>query len=704
MNIILGANGYIGSYFSLINKNSLQVINDNSRIPKKENQIYFSDFLIDWNKNLYNDAIVYIAINYYNIESTIDLLYKSSNINQTYILFSSAVIYDNINKILYDEEDSKDFNSIDNYANIIHKNEEYLLKLRGNKIILRCSTVYGFSPNFDATRGVNKMIYSSLINSELIINKKNLNKSFVSLIDLNNIIKSILRKNAYNNLSIFNAVSFSLTIHELSKYISDKFDIKLKFIEFNKKEYEFFLSDKKLKSIGFFNQSNIESLIDDISCDFNCLNYIKYKEIDEINIWESLYECRVCKTGDLFEVLDLGLQSPPNRLSDKFYKFLRFPLKLNCCKNCFHLQLGGYINPIILFSNYTYLSGVTNTMNKYFSDFVKSIDCDEYSKIKKHKTVLDIACNDGCLLDYFKQNDYDTYGIDPAENIVNKIKDHKVICGFFNKDTVTKLKLQFEINKFDVITAFNVFAHLDDIYDFILNINNISNTTTSIYIQTSQCDMIINNEFDTIYHEHLSFFNLSSMIKLLSNTNFYLFDLKIVNVHGNSYLFHIKKHDKNTDITNKNNGFNENIKKRLEYENNFGLLNINSYITYKNNIERWVDNLISNLKKYDTKIIGVGASAKGITILNYINKKIVDNNIIIDCIIDENKLKINKYIDAVNLKINSFDYINDINQNVVFILFAWNFKNEIISKINKNRKNFKDVFINLFPIDIIESS
>jgi hypothetical protein len=296
-----------------------------------------------------------------------------------------------------------------------------------------------------------------------------------------------------------------------------------------------------------------------------------------------------------------------------------------------------------------------------------------------------------------------------------------VICGFFNKNTVDNLRSKFEINEFDVITAFNVFAHLDDIYDFILNIDNISNTNTSIYIQTSQCDMIINNEFDTIYHEHLSFFNLSSMIKLLSNTNFYLFDLKIVNVHGNSYLFHIKKHDinnkkhdinnkktdinnKKTDINNKNNGFNQNIKKRLEYENNFGLLNINSYITYKNNIEQWVDNLISNLKNYNTRIIGVGASAKGITILNYINKKLVDNNIIIDCIIDENKLKINKYIDAVNLKINSFDYINDINQNLVFILFAWNFKNEIISKINKNRKNFKDVFINLFPIDIIESS
>lgn len=699
MNIILGANGYIGSYFSLINKNSLQIINDNSKIPRKEKQIYFSDFLIEWNKNIYNDAIVYIAINYYNIENTIELLYKSSNINQTYILFSSAVIYDNINKNIYNEEDSNIFNSKDNYAKIIQQNEKHLLKLKGNKIILRCSTVYGFSPNFDATRGINKMIYSSLINNELIINIKNLNKSFVSLIDLSNIISFILKKDIYQNLSIFNAVSFSLTIHELSKYISDKFNINIKFIEFNKKEYEFFLSNEKLKSIGFFSKSSIETIIDDISCDFNNLNYIKYKETDEINIWESLYECRVCKTGDLYEVLDLGLQSPPNRLSDKFYKFIRFPLKLNCCKNCFHLQLGGYINPIILFSNYTYLSGVTNTMNIYFNDFVKSIDKREYNEIKKNKTVLDIACNDGCLLDYFKQNNYDTYGIDPAENLVNKIKDHKVICGFFNKDTVYNLMSQFKINEFDVITAFNVFAHLDDIYDFILNIDNISNINTCIYIQTSQCDMIINNEFDTIYHEHLSFFNLSSMIKLLSNTNFYLFDLKIVNVHGNSYLFHIKKKYCN----NKNTDFNENIKKRLEYENKFELFNINSYITYKNNIEKWVDNLILNLKKYNTKIIGVGASAKGITILNYINEKLINNNIIIDCIIDENKLKIDKYIDAINLKINSFDYINEINENIVFILFAWNFKNELISKINNNRKNFKDIFVNLFPLEILFS-
>jgi 2-polyprenyl-3-methyl-5-hydroxy-6-metoxy-1,4-benzoquinol methylase len=331
-------------------------------------------------------------------------------------------------------------------------------------------------------------------------------------------------------------------------------------------------------------------------------------------------------------------------------------------------------------------------MNTYFNDFVTSI------VNKTTKTVLDIACNDGCLLDYFKQYNYDTYGIDPAENLVNKITDHKIICGFFNKETINNLKNKFNINEFDIITAFNVFAHINDIYDFILNIDTISNLNTDIYIQTSQCEMIANNEFDTIYHEHLSFFNLSSMIYFLSKTNFYLFDIKIVNVHGNSYLFHIKKQNENNNIVT----FNENIKKRLEYENNIGLFNINSYIIYRNNIEQWVDNLIISLKKYNTlKIIGVGASAKGITILNYINTKLINNNIIIDCIIDENKLKIDKCIDFINLKINSFDYINKINKNIVFILFAWNFKYELISKIKKNRPKSKDIFINLFPLEEI---
>ncbi len=671
MNIIIGGNGYIGSFLNYKLENTLSVV---TKI-NYNNQITFEDFKIKWKNNQYEKSNIYIVASYKNIKEIINILIQTSTTNNTFYLFSSAVIYDGIEKEQYEVSDSVFFNSNDEYANIIKENEDEFLKLNGNKIILRCGTVYGFAPNFDATRGINRMIYSSIINNELLINSKNLKKSFVSLNEIYNLLKNINKLTTSD--IIINVSSFSISLHELANYLSNKFNVPIKYFDSNKKEYEFNL-------ISDFNQdkvSSIETIEDDIAKDFYNLNFIKYNDNNKIiNIWKKLEYCRVCKSKNIFEVLDLKTQPPPNRLSDVYYKFLSFPLKLNCCQECFHLQLEGFVNPIIMFTNYTYLSGVTKTMNDYFKSFVNSLPINN----NKNKKVLDIACNDGCLLDYFKLEGYNTYGIDPAENLLKNIKNHNVICGFFNEETVSKIN---DNKPFDVITAFNVFAHLDDIYDFIFNIEKISDENTDIYIQTSQCDMIKNNEFDTIYHEHLSFFTLFSMIKFLSKTNFYLHDLKIVPVHGNSYLFHIKKQ------TEKVNYINDNIMSRLDYENKNEFYDTIIYDKYKKNINDWIDQLIINLKKNNNKIVGVGASAKGITILNYIYTKLKENNIVIDCIIDENKLKINKKIDAVNLEIKEFKYIESIETPITFILFAWNFQNELKEKINKLRNNINDKFI-----------
>ena len=681
MNIIIGADGYIGSFLSYKLENKINVVN---KISKK-NQITFNTF----KNKIFSNCNIYIVATCNNIKEIINVLHTNT-IDCTFYLFSSAVIYDNINikKNIYKVIDSKLFCSNDTYACLIKENEDEFLKLKGKKIILRCGTVYGFSPNFDATRGINRMIYSSIINNELLINSKNLKKSFVSLNEIINLIQILQNDKNLQNETMLNVFSFSITIHDLAHYLSNKFNIQIKYYESNKKEYEFYLLD----DYNYKQISSLETIEDDIAKDFYHLNFIKYKDNNKIiNIWSKLEYCRVCKSKKIFEILDLKTQPPPNRLSDIFYKFLSFPLKLNLCNECYHLQLCGCINPIIMFTNYTYLSGVTKTMNEYFKNFVSSLDnsyCldNSYHLNKSHKLnkkVLDIACNDGCLLDYFKLEGYETFGIDPAENLIKNITNHNVVCGFFNEETVEKI---FDKGPFDVITAFNVFAHLDDIYDFINNIYKISNENTDIYIQTSQCDMIKNNEFDTIYHEHLSFFTLSSMINLLSRTAFYLNDIKIVSVHGNSYLFHIKK----LIGINK---YNDTITNRLIYEVDNGFYNIDTYKKYKQNIDCWINQLILNLKKNNNPIIGVGASAKGITIINYIYDKLNENNIVIDCLIDENILKINKKIDTVNLKINSFNYIKNINRPITFILFAWNFQKELTEKINKIRNNLNDIFI-----------
>ena len=202
--------------------------------------------------------------------------------------------------------------------------------------------------------------------------------------------------------------------------------------------------------------------------------------------------------------------------------------------------------------------------------------------------------------------------------------------------------------------------------------------------------MIQNNEFDTIYHEHLSFFNVNSIKYCLEKVNFLLYDIKIVDVHGSSYLFHIKKKTNLLAL--------ESVNERLIYEKDSGIYKLETYLNYSNNVFKWKLDLI-NLLKDKKNLIGVGASAKGITILNFIKKDLLDNNIKIDYIIDENKLKIGKRINSINVKICDFNKIKEIDDTVYFILFAWNFKNELINKIKKIRTN--NVFINLFPLNLI---
>jgi hypothetical protein len=171
-------------------------------------------------------------------------------------------------------------------------------------------------------------------------------------------------------------------------------------------------------------------------------------------------------------------------------------------------------------------------------------------------------------------------------------------------------------------------------------------------------------------------------------------------VHGSSYLFHIKKNNKNENIREKDKiAFpNETINERLGFEENSGIYKIETYFNYSNNIYNWKNNLIELLKNKNN-IVGVGASAKGITILNFIKNDLISNNIKINYIIDENKLKINKTISSVNIKIYDFNKIKETDNTIYFILFAWNFKDELIDKINKLRNN--NIFINLFPLNII---
>ena len=170
--------------------------------------------------------------------------------------------------------------------------------------------------------------------------------------------------------------------------------------------------------------------------------------------------CLACGGKDLRTILDLGNQPLANNYHANIEQE-EFSLKLNLCTTCYHLQLSYIVNPDLMFKNYLYVSGTSQTLKDYFEFFAhKTL---EYNNTAK--TVLDIACNDGTQLDFYKKLGLETFGIDPAKNLHETAvsKGHTIVCDYFNTTTVPC----FEGRTFDIITAQNVFAHTKYTVDFL---------------------------------------------------------------------------------------------------------------------------------------------------------------------------------------------------------------------------------------------
>ena len=264
-----------------------------------------------------------------------------------------------------------------------------------------------------------------------------------------------------------------------------------------------------------------------------------------MNSYREKKDCVCCGKSDLSLVLDLNKQPWANSYHTKDEILDEFPLGLNLCNKCFHLQLTHIVNPDLLFKDYLYVSGTSQTLKDNFEWFANFTIENSDIEVKK---VLDIACNDGSQLDCFKSKGIETFGIDPAENLFEtSSKNHQIICDYFSADKFvdTDFSYQHDYNLFDVIIAQNVFAHNENAKDFLDNCEKLMHDDSKLYIQTSQSDMVRNNQFDTIYHEHISFFNINSFNELVKRTNLHLIDVIKTPVHGVSYLFVLSKKRKN---------------------------------------------------------------------------------------------------------------------------------------------------------------
>ena len=398
---------------------------------------------------------------------------------------------------------------------------------------------------------------------------------------------------------------------------------------------------------------------------------------------KELTECLCCGSKNLSMTLDLGQQPMANSfIETEDEPELTFPLRLNLCRDCFHLQLSHAVDPDLLFKNYLYVSGTTKTLREYFEWFA-NFTIGKFAT--RPNTVLEIACNDGTQLDVYKTRGMKTYGVDPATNLHElSSKQHEVICDYFGPQHVE----QFKNKNIDIISAQNVLAHNSYPLDFLKYCKEIMNDQTLLFVQTSQADMIVNNEFDTVYHEHISFFNVHSMKALADRAGLYLIDVVKTPIHGNSLLFVFSKNPQKN-----------NVEQILSDERNRGLQTPATYIEYARNAEQIVNDLRDTIGAYRAGgyvIAGYGAAAKGMTLLNF-------GNIQLDFIIDDNPLKQGRFTPGTHIPVVAIDMLDECEDlNVAFIPLAWNFFDEIKSKIKNKRDRKEDAFIRYFPAISIE--
>jgi nucleoside-diphosphate-sugar epimerase/ubiquinone/menaquinone biosynthesis C-methylase UbiE len=386
--------------------------------------------------------------------------------------------------------------------------------------------------------------------------------------------------------------------------------------------------------------------------------------------YKKLYSCLCCNNPHLFVILDLENQPLANSFHKPEEGLEDYELKLMGCDSCWHTQLSIAVDPDILFKNYIYVSGTSKMLKEYFDWFA-----DQYSKFTREGgRVLDIACNDGSQLDSFKDRGWITFGVDPAENLhkISTDKGHHVICDYWSVAVANKLP------KFDIIIAQNVFAHTSNIDEFLEACTKVMHPGTMLVIQTSQAEMFEKNQFDTIYHEHISYFSIKSMKEAVERAGLFLNHVFKPNVHGMSYSFTINKRDQHSTQVD-----DEIEKEKFKYNREF-------YDTYRNNALKCLSDLKSSLDSKTAKVVGYGAAAKGMTVINAGKLKL-------DYIVDDNPLKQGLLCPGSNIPVKNSQALKEEQEDLIIVPLAWNFYDEIYNKVKFLRPNNNDTFIKYFP-------
>ena len=404
--------------------------------------------------------------------------------------------------------------------------------------------------------------------------------------------------------------------------------------------------------------------------------------------------CRICGSSKLYPFLSLGSMPIPNGFlekSDLHKSELHYPLKVCVCESCFLVQLKHVIPAEIMFKNYLYIPSTSQTMVTHFQKFADEII--KKAGIHKITFVVDIGSNDGTLLSILKKKGKRVLGIDPAENLaaVANTRGIKTMNAYFNSNTAEKVLRQY--GKADVITATNVIAHIDNLHNVIAGIKALLQTNGLFIIEAPYLiDLLDNNEFDTIYHEHLSYLSIRPLIKLFDQYDLRIIDIKKQSIHGGSVRIFISHKESNHSVHPRvEKCIAEEKLKKLHLRSTY-----NEFARRVKVIKRDLVHFLKRIKKDERTIIGYGASAKGNVLLNYCEI----STDIINYIVDSTPYKHGKYTPGTHIPIYPETKIKNETPDYT-VLFSWNFAKEIIEKNKKYRERGGQFIITIPYLKIV---
>lgn len=419
----------------------------------------------------------------------------------------------------------------------------------------------------------------------------------------------------------------------------------------------------------------------------NLQKWINYKS--EKTIAKPHTECRVCGSHKLTKYLDLGLMPLANNLEFTYLRARekeRFPLQVLFCEDCGLSQLSVVIDPEKMFSYYTYRSSVNAGYVKHCRSMAEQLQ-DKYG-LNKDSFMVDIAGNDGALLKEFKdQIGLRVLNVDPASNLaaIAESQGVETLSDFWSSEVAEKIKSSH--SQADLITATNVFAHVDNVKDFVKAASLLLKRNGILVLEFPYLvDFIENMEFDTIYFEHLSYMSVLPLNRLCDGLGMRIIDIEKQDIHGGTIRVTIAGEFSDYSVS-------DSVASFIEHEYKDGYTSIEKYLKWGRSVHEQIDlfwNQIIKLKKEGSTIAGFAASAKGNTLLN--SAKI--NTDIIDYICDQTPEKIGKFSPKTGIRIvhpqeilkNHPDYL---------ILLSWNFKEALIEKARKI--GFKGKFIVPIP-------